>query len=137
MLNLLKSLYTVRVGPDRLPEIIEDAKERVSKYFGIPKYLLDLKYKIARLPSIYEVGIKRSGNYVLRYFRRVGKVLGIFDPFTDEVYIDPINLRNKSYLRRTLIHELVHKAQKVLGKIGYYNPYLLEREAYSIADKLI
>lgn len=137
MFNLLKSLYTVRASPDRrLLEIIEDAKERVSKYFGIPKYLLDLKYKIARLPEIYQVGIKRIGSYVLRYFRRIGKVLGTFNPFTDEVYIDPINLRNERYLRRTITHELIHKAQKVLGKIGY-DRHLLEKEADLITDKLI
>lgn len=137
MFNLLKSLYSTRVDTDeRLLEIIEDSKTKVSKYFGIPKYLLDLKYKIARLPEIYEVGIKRIGNYVLGHFRKIGKVLGIFNPFTDEVYIDPINLENERYLRRTITHELIHKAQKILGKFGY-SRYFLEREADLITEKLI
>lgn len=136
MFNLLSSLYSARVNADvRLFEIIKDAKEKVSEYFGLPSYLLNLKYRIASLPEIYEVRIKRAGNYVLKYFRRIGKVLGIFNPATDEVYIDPINLENERYLRRTIIHELVHKVQKVLGKINC-NRHLLESEANWITDKL-
>lgn len=136
MFNFLKSLYTVRINVDkRLFEIIEDAKTKVSKYLGIPKYFLDLNYKIVKLPEIYEVRIKRIGSYVVRHLRKVGKILGIFNPLTDEIYIDPINLNNEKYLRKTITHELVHKVQKILGKIGC-DRYFLEEEANLITEKL-
>lgn len=137
MFNLLPKLYDVNISGDRrVTEIIEESKNKISEYYGIPKYLLNLKYKIAKLPEFYEIGLKRIGSYVVPYLRKIGKVLGAFSPYKNEIYIDPLNIYNERYLKRTITHELVHKAQSVLGKIYRLPRYLLEREAHSVTQKL-
>lgn len=137
MFNLFPQLYNEKIESDgRVKEILEEARTKVANYFGIPKYLLNSRYKIARLPEIYETGIRRIGDYLVGYIRNAGKILGMFDPDTDITYIDPINLHDRKRLRETIFHEVVHSAQKVLGKIYRLPRYFLEREAYSVTEIL-
>jgi hypothetical protein len=137
MLNLLPQLYWTDLRADsRIKEILKEAKSKVAKYFGIPEYLLNLRYSITRLPEIYEIGIKKIGNYFTGYVRKIGKVLGVFDPFSDTIHIDPINLYSEKRLRKTIFHEVIHGAQKVLGKIYKLPKYLIEKEAYILTKKL-
>lgn len=137
MLNLLPQLYTITPSIDnRVKEIFRKARSKVANYFGIPEYLLNLKYAITKLPDIYEVGIKRIGNYFTGYIRKIGKVLGAFDPTSDTIYIDPINLKNEKRLEKTIFHEVIHHVQKILGKIYRLPRYLIEKEAYILTKRL-
>jgi hypothetical protein len=141
MLDLLPQLYEISPRTDnRIKEILKEAKSKVARYFGIPEYFLNLRYAITKLPEIYEVGIKRIGNYFVGHIRRIGKVLGAVDlflnPFYDIIHIDPINLYNEKMLREVIFHEVIHVAQKILGKIYKLPKYLIEREAHILTKKL-
>ena len=136
MFNLTPQLYKISLTSDsRLRKIIKDAKEKVAKYFRIPEYLLNSKCKIARLPEIYRIEI-RFGNYIIRKTRRVGKVFGMFKPYANEILIDPENFYSEEHLRKTIIHEFIHKAQAILGKVSTFSRYSIEKEAYSLTEKL-
>jgi hypothetical protein len=45
-------------------------------------------------------------------------------------------LYSEKRLRKTIFHEVIHGAQKVLGKIYKLPKYLIEREAYILTKKL-
>lgn len=138
MFNLLHSLYTIKiVGDRRVREILEQAKDKVAKHFNIQKYLLNHRYRIGRLPELYEVGVKRIGNYIIRYARRIGKVFGVFNPYRDEIVFDYELLFKPHQLLRTAIHELVHKVQKLRGDIGRVPRYQLEKEAYTVTQRIM
>ncbi len=137
MFNFDMQLYDVNVESDRrVKEILEEAQTKVAKYFRIPRYMLNLKYRISRLPEIYESGTRRVGDYFVGYVKRVGKILGIFNPDTDITYIDPSNLHDEMRLRKTIFHEVVHGAQKILGRIYSLPKYFIEREAHYITERL-
>jgi hypothetical protein len=138
MFNLLPRLYSCNIKADgRLLEIIKEAKAKVSKYFGIPEYNLNLNYSIENLPEIYKIGVKRVGSYFIPYVRRVGKVMGMFLPHLNHVFIDPINLLYRNLLRKTIFHEVIHKAQELLGKLYNRPRYKIEEEAEYLTEKLL
>ncbi|MEM5801919.1 MAG: hypothetical protein QXQ18_00840 [Candidatus Aenigmatarchaeota archaeon] len=138
MLNLVPTLYDTKIFPDpRVSEIIEESKKKVAEYFKIPKYLLDgVKFKISKLPEFYQIGMKFVDGYLVKYIKKVGKVLGLFFPYKNEIYLDYENLYDEKLLKRTIIHELVHKAQEVFGRIYSLPRYLIEKEAYEVTNKL-
>lgn len=129
-----QSLYDEKIPIDtRLLKLVKEAKEKVSKHFGIPKYLLDdVKLKVAKLPTKYLVTFLRIGNYTFRNVRKISKVLGMFRNDANEIIID-LSLYS---LRKTVFHEFVHKAQAVIGKLGRLPPYMLEKEAYTLTNLL-
>lgn len=130
MSNLLRELYDT---PLSVKEIVEEAKSKIG---GIAKYL-NPKCVVTNLPEICEIGIERIGNYFVRYVRRIGKVFGAFDAYTNTIYVDQSTLRDKTLLRWTIFHEFAHCLQKALGKIYRWSRYALEREAHLIAEKLL
>jgi hypothetical protein len=137
MLDLSYQLYDIDLRADnRIKKILKEAKYKVAKYFGIPEYLLNLKYNVTKLPEIYEIRIESIGKYFVSGIRKIGKVFGIFDHISDTIYIDPINLYNEEMLRETIFHEVIHAAQKVLGRIYKLPRYLIEKEAHALAKIL-
>jgi hypothetical protein len=131
---LQKELYEPELG-SYLGATIKSAEKKVSAFFKRrPK---GLKYVIQRLPTYYALGFRKIGGAVRAYLRPIGKVLGTYDPHTDTIAIDPINLLDRNLLEHTLVHELVHYYQKILGYLKIYPRALIERMASYITDRKI
>ncbi len=137
MRNFDSNLYNIgNLADKRFEEILDKAKTRVANHFRIPKYLFNAKFEISHLPEIYGFVSERFGNYVIGSFRKVGKTLGEFIPYANKAFIDPINLSNFRRLYETIVHELVHEAQLINGKIGKLPRYALEAEASAVSKIL-
>ncbi len=127
------------LGDSRAKEIINEAKDRVSKHFGIPEYRLKLDYSFADLPRIYEVGIERVGNYghyIASYIKKVGEVLGTFNPFNKKIEFNRALKFYPYQLLRTAVHELVHQVQGLKGELDRKSRYQLEEEAHRVTQQL-
>ncbi len=112
---------------------VEEAKKAVSEYLGIPKNYLDLPIEIRPLPTEYKI----IPFFPYGYLILEKKVLGEYDLQWDKISLDPIVLYDDSLLFRTMVHELIHRAQKVTGRIYWMDRADLEREAYSLTDEII
>ena len=66
--------------------------------------------------------------YSLYLIDLVKKARRSFNPFKNEIYSDEETLENPYRLRKTIFHELIHKAQEVLGRLRLPK-YIVEREA--------
>jgi len=137
-LSLISNLYKTNslLSDSRLSEIIKDSEERVAKHYNIPKDILKSKYTIENLPEIFIYGVRYVGGVLEGYIKKVGKILGMYNPENDHISIGYKNLYSEKRFRETVIHELIHKVQKVLGKIYTLPRYLLEKEAYEVTEKL-
>jgi len=129
--SLLSSLYKDEINNEDL----ERAKELVSKFYKIPKDVLDrVKLKTSYLPTIYACFIRKIGDYSQIIYRPIGKILGLYDPSKKEIYID----KNLSYYQKikTLLHEYIHAAQDYLGKLYIKSRRELEEKAHKISEYL-
>ncbi|MFZ8830367.1 MAG: ImmA/IrrE family metallo-endopeptidase [Candidatus Aenigmatarchaeota archaeon] len=129
--NLLSSLYEREINAEDL----ERAKQLVSKFYQIPKDVLDkVKIKTSYLPTIYAFFIRKIGNYLQIIYKPLVKILGFYNPERKEIYID----RNLSYSQKikTILHEYVHAAQDYLGKLYTKTIEELEEEAHNVSDYL-
>jgi len=129
--NLLSSLYKDEINKEDL----ERAKELVSKFYKIPKDVLDkVRLKSSYLSTIYACFIRKMGDYLQIIYRPIGKILGLYDPSKKEIYID----KNLSYYQKikTLLHEYIHAAQDYLGKLYTKSRGELEEEAHKVSECL-
>ena len=125
-----------------LDEII---KEEVAKELNVPKRVLDdIEVKYRPLPYIHY--FEKAGKKV---YRKIGKILGAYNPRLKEIYID-IGLKLKSLFNpESLIavksEEYSHAAQDHKGKLKprrfwdylrNYSKDINEIEAKRVADKV-
>jgi hypothetical protein len=121
--------------------------EEVAKENKIDPSRLRCRIRIVPLPVIHV--LKRIGNKVYHF---IGKVLGAYDPRTNDTYID-LGLYLRRYLSldylkayiKTLAEELQHRVQKLRGKlrprrfVDYILNYFRDRneiEAKRVADRV-
>jgi hypothetical protein len=129
--NLLSRLYESEINAEDL----ERAKQLVSKFYQIPKEVLDkVKVKTSHLPTIYACFIRKIGNYLQIVYKPIGKILGLYSPERKEIYID----RNLPYYQKikTILHEYVHAAQDYLGRLYTKTREELEEEARNVSGRL-
>jgi|GEM_PF-1351826 len=129
-------------------DIDEAIKEEVAKEFGVPKKVLDkVKVKYGHLPYIGY--LEKIGK---RVYRRIGKILGAYNPRLEEIYIDTglklRNLFNSEALRKSIgvkAEEFSHAAQQYLGRLkpknfwDYLRNYHRDKneiEAKGVANKV-
>ena len=123
--------------PDILGKYAKAVSKDVRDFFGnrIGKapYQNDLRMKITKLPSKYQVLWKMNEDGMKAYIMPVGKVFGYFNPETNEIGIDPVvfpelNDPERDYLRgmdipdarRTIGEEIFHHGQKKTGVMDAY-----------------
>ncbi|MFH7880641.1 MAG: hypothetical protein QXI09_01390 [Candidatus Aenigmatarchaeota archaeon] len=128
---LLNQLYEERIrGID-----LEIVKTLVSKFYGIPRAILDgVPIIYQRLPEIYEVFVRRVGNSLQVVYKPIGKILGLYDPLRKEIRID-YTLPYYEKIK-TLIHEYIHVAQDYLGKLYKKSRRKIEEEAHMVSEYL-
>ncbi len=73
----------------------------------------------------------RSEIYLVAYLRRKG-ILGLFNLYSEKIYLDADLLHDASLFLLVLTHELVHKAQKSSGRIFDFSRSYLEEQAYRV-----
>jgi len=60
---------------------LERAKQLVSKFYQIPKDVLDkVKVRTSYLPTIYACFIRKIGNYLQIIYKPLIKILGLYNP---------------------------------------------------------
>lgn len=131
MRYLLDFLYESRIKDKDL----ETVKNLVSKYYKIPKDVLDnVRIEYKKLPEIWAVFVRKLGNYIQVIYRPLAKILGLYDPVKKEISID----YSLPYYHKikTLIHEYVHAAQDYLGDIYKKSREKIEKEARLVTNYL-
>lgn len=118
--------------------IAKDMREFFGKKIGKAPYQKDLKMKITKLPTTYQVLWKMHTDGMNAYLkpaaiRPIGKIFGYFNPDANEIGIDSsvfpeLNDPERKYLKgmeipdasRTMGEELFHHGQKKTGIMDAY-----------------
>lgn len=149
---------------DTLKKYISPAVEKVNDFFGkklgVAPYAKNLKVKMAKLPSKYGVALKKTKDGLKLIYVPIGKIFGMYNPDTEEHFVDPIGFGEfddpeREYWKRLGVgdripdalptngHEYIHHAQNKLGiiqkavsKLGDKARSYIEGYASTVSDKL-